>query len=91
LLLRIFKEYFQETERKWLSVFERANTVLKSFRQDREMLMSKFTEDLDIESILSCKDDSMENLAAHKRAILFLLGKKNDEEDRRLKAEQELQ
>jgi hypothetical protein len=66
--------YFEENERKWLSIIEDLKTTISSLRSDRDILLSKYQFPVDTKKVLNNFELNEYNLLEHKRVIKELIG-----------------
>jgi hypothetical protein len=64
LLTKIFKEYFEENERKWVEILKGVQDYIEKLRKERDYFLCKFkpSAQMDLKKILSNKDITLENL-----------------------------
>ena len=96
LLLKIFRKYFDETEKQWMGVIRGLALQIQSLRHDRDSLLSKYLFPEDEEEalrhqrrVLDNTNESRENLIEHKHLVKTMMGRANmlQDENVRLKAE----
>ena len=75
LLLKLFKKYFEENEKKWQSILRELKEVIHTLKNDRDLLLSKY-EDMppETKSVLDNNELSHLNLIEHKHLIKRLIG-----------------
>ena len=74
--MKVFKEYFELNEQKWLEVLKGLKEYIDKLRRERELLLGKFKSmnQIDTKAILKQKELTMENLVQHKALIEKLIG-----------------
>ena len=91
LLLKMFREYFNKNEEKWFKVVNGlVDQLLKQKAELAYLLAQNLTGIDDVETILTNNEVSVENLAEHKRLLNQVIGAYNNEETKRIDAENKI-
>ena len=94
LFLKLFKKYFDEQEKNWLSIIKELCINIEKIKLERSFILNKFVDKrsnlLDnyflkdhLQDTLHSKEITQDNIFKHKRIINELIGFINREEDER--------